>query len=156
MKLLFFSLLIAMPLVSGCVEELSAMPTAPEDPIYVNGLLLVGPKIVEFAVDGPRRYLIQQIERFIQNGRVHFFCLAFPISRGYLHPGFVFSIESEEEFILRPRMIARYFGLQRDFVPQGELVFVAGYAERGVIVITNVFFCFAEAEKWLNSVRLAF
>ena len=124
-------------------------------PVYVNGMFLIGESIVEFALDGNRRNLIQRVEPFVYNGKLHFFSLAVPFSSGGLRQGFNFHIELNTA---TPRKFAVYNGEQRDlFLPFNTPVPVRGYATKGgQIIITEVFVNLASAEAFLNTVPLAF
>ena len=138
-----------------CFVSESALPQETSGPVYVNGMFLIGESIVEFALDGSRRNLIQRVEPFVYNGKLHFFSLAVPFSSGGLRQGFNFHIELNTG---TPRKFAVYNGEQRDlFLPFNIPVPVRGYATKGgQIVITEVFVNLACAEAFLNTVPLAF
>jgi hypothetical protein len=124
------------------------------EPVYVNNFA-AGPFICEFAVNGARQeQFIQQLTPYIQDGRVYFVCWAFPISSGSLRSGFEFNLDLEDEFISSPRIKAVYRGSQSDDC-NNELCLVAGYAERGTIIITHAFFDTDKANEWGKTVRLA-
>jgi hypothetical protein len=129
----------------------SSLLSAQQGPVYLNNFLL-GPYICEFAANGPRQELIAEIQPYVQNGRVYFLCWGFPISSGSLRPGFEFNLDREEQFFNNPRIKAVYRGTQND-ICNIELCFVAGYAERGMIIITQVFFDDKVYEEWVKSVR---
>ena len=122
----------------------------------VNGLFLIGESIVEFAQGGRRTWLYSHLLPYLHNDRLYFFSMAFPLSIGHLHNGFRFNIEFSEAYFTRPRLLAVYQGLQRDHVPAFEAIPVRGFAERGRIIITHVFFCMDEAGQWLENVKVAF
>jgi hypothetical protein len=112
---------------------------------------LMGPYIIEFAAGGSNR----DIQPFIQNGRVYFNCIALPISVGNLRQDFEFSLDfNDNGWITSPRVKAVYRGTQRNVVNQNkEGYFVAGYAERGMIIITHFFPDIYAVEEWGKSVR---
>ena len=153
MKKILFCLLAASILVISPVS----LAAQRNEPVYLNGLF-AGPYICEFAVNGPRRELIREVEPFLQNGRLYFFDFAFPVSSGNLRPGFEFNLDHEDEFIEKPRILAVYRGQARGSLPSDipNGIPVAGYAERGSITITHVFFTWEEAENWGYTVQLAF
>jgi len=124
-------------------------------PVYVNGLG-VGASICEFAVDGSRKNMIEKIEPYIQNGRVYFFCGALTISSGNLRPGFEFNLDLEKEAIQKPRIKGIYQGSQKDAFNTKDGVIVAGYAERGTIIVTNAFLESKKAESWAKNKKLAY
>ena len=149
MKKILFCLLAASILV---LSPISLVAQRSEPVYFIN--LFAGPNICEFAVDGPRRELIREVEPFVQNGRLYFACAALPISNGNLRSGFEFNLDWEQDAL---RIKALYQGQPRGSLPPEVAieVNVAGYAERGSIIITHVFFT-KEEESFINSVRSAF
>ena len=124
-----------------------------QGPTYVNGLFLIGEAIVEFALSGNRTYLIEQLEPFVYNGRLHFFCFALPVTSGQLHNGSFFQIE----FMNLPRLFAVYRGNQSALLNPATPLPVRGFATKGgQLVITHIFFNLPSVNEFLRSVPLAF
>ena len=149
MKKITFSLLAVFLLLTS-YERTNAQQNEPVYFAYGG----YGPYIVEFAINGPRKDLIKELEPFIQNGRIYFYEIAIPISTGNLRPGFEFNLDYEDEYLVNPRIKAIYRGQARDTLPDDWGAYpVAGYAERGAIVITHVFYSGDEEEAWLSTIR---
>ena len=131
-KILFFLLAVSILTVTPLSLEAQR-----NEPVYIISLI-AGPYICEFAVNGARRELIREVESFIQNGRIYFACAALPINTGNLRAGFEFNLDWEHDI---PRIRAIYQGQSRGPLPPEVAieVNVAGYAERGSIIITHVF-----------------
>jgi hypothetical protein len=146
-----FLILLTLFLFPQCSNRTSS---ASGDPLYID-LPHLARNICEFAVNGRRKNLIREIRPYVHDGRVYFFLLAMPQNRGILRPGFQFSLDLEEQYIFRPRILAVYNGPPGDFI-SNDVVFVpvAGFAESGFIVITHVFFEFAEIYSFKAAVRL--
>ena len=122
-------------------------------PTYVNGLFLIGESIVEFALAGNRTYLTEQLEPFVYNGKLHFFCFALPLRSGQLRNGSLFKIE----FFNTPRLFAVYRGNQSALLNPATPLPVRGFATKGgELVITHIFFNLTSVNEFLNSVPLAF
>ena len=151
MKKILFCLLAGLLLTVTSVSSEAQQ----NEPIYLNNPL-IGPYISEFALNGLSAKTTG-MEPFIQNGRIYFCGIALSISAGSLRPGFEFNLDLGEHFY-RPRIKAVYRGQQSDPVPPDavEGIFVAGYAERGSIIITDVFFSLDDMVLWGDTVQLEY
>ena len=127
------------------------------EPIFVHDIyphFFVGPFVCEYAIDGDVD-MIRIVEPYVHSGRLYFLGIALPISSGSLRQDFEFNVDLFED---TPRIRAVYHGTLRDPITREHTengVFVAGYAQRGSIIITNVFFDMETANRWASTVRLA-
>ena len=126
-----------------------------------------GAVVTEWAANGTNREGLEIAEHFVQNGRLYFVGAALPMSEGNLVPGFEFDLDWH--YHRSPRITAVYRGPPRGPPPCGRLLtepflnpavrniglYVAGYAVRGSITITHVFFSDEEERQFSNSVRMS-
>ena len=149
--LLFFLLIFAFLIPNATAQQ--------NEPVYFYGFYgyFVGQYVCEFAINGLTDS-IQDIKPLIHNGRLYFLTPALAISTGNLRPGFEFNLDFDN--IDKPRIKAIYRGQARDPVPsktnKEENIMIAGYAERGSIIVTNVFFDEQKLEEWATTVRFSF
>ena len=152
MKKVIICLLLTMILFHAV-----SMESQENEPVYIHDIyphLFVGPLICEYAINGDIN-ILRMIEPYIQNDRLYFTGLAFPISTGSLRTGFEFNVDFFED---NPRIKAVYQGSLTDPVSredEEEGLLVAGYAQPGSIIITHVFFDLESADGWANTVRMA-
>jgi hypothetical protein len=160
MSKLFFYLLILAILIPGCkkqetVNDTLSLDTQNIDPLYFYSIY-AGAYVCEFAMNGSRKDIIQEVEPYVINGRFYFIALALPLSTGDLKPGFEFDLDMTED---NPRIKAVYRGASRinpitdEDMLKGLLV--SGYAERGSIIITNVILSAEEESIFLSSIRFS-
>ena len=146
--LLIIIIIIAVFPVAGFINN----------PIFVNDVwphIFVGPMVVEYAL-GADSETIELLQPFAVNGILHFVGLAIPVSRGPFGQVFEFDLDFLED---TPRILGQFRGiLEGRFRPEHfqDGILVSGFATAGQIVITRVFFCDEEADRWLDTVRLAF
>ena len=128
------------------------------NPLYVNDVapyIFVGPMVVEYAIDGDEE-TVRLLEPFAANGILHFVGRALPVSRGTFGHVFEFDLDFLED---EPRILAQFHGILGGHFTADHFVYgilVAGFAQRGRITITRVFFTDEAADRWLDTVRLAF
>jgi len=149
MKLSYFSLVVFL-LIQGPLF----LEAQQNEPVYLNNPI-IGPYISEFAINSPNKELIQELEPYIRNGRLYFCGIGLPLSTGNLKPDFEFNLDFYEN---TPRIKALYRGSSRKMITEEAKsgILVAGYAERGSIIITQAFFSEEEASKWAQTIRFAF
>ena len=128
-------------------------------PVYVHDVsppaFFIGPFVSEFALNGNRE-MIDVVNPFVHNGRLYFHGHAFPVTTGNLRQSFEFNTDFGHN---PPRIMAVYRGSLRGRIESGHVnygMLVAGYATRGSIVITHVFFDEESLRNWVSSVRFAF
>ena len=142
-------MLILMILFDCAVLALSQQN---QEPVYVG---TEGPSVSEFAENGTELEEMKYLEPYIQNGKLYFICIALPVNSGNLKPGF--------EFILSDTHKTKgiYGGSQTNFIPSKSSpyytkdLWVAGFAETGIITVTDVFLNEQALKKWLVTVKLA-
>jgi hypothetical protein len=120
-----------------------------QEPVYTYGPFWYGGFVCEFAENGTRNEEMEDYEPFVQNGKLYFIAIAQPKSNGKLRDGFEFILSEDY------RTSGVYKGRQTNQVNSADTVFVAGFAEKGKITITNIFPDDESLEKWADTVKLA-
>ena len=138
----------AVLVCAGLAAAFAQQPAEPE-PVYVNGIF-IGAYACEFAENGAKDPEIKELEPFIKNGRLYFLGVGQPISKGNLKTGFEFLLSESH------KIHGIYNGKQTDAINSTEWFGVAGYAEKGKVVITHFFFDEAAIDTWSKNVKLAF
>jgi hypothetical protein len=118
-------------------------------PVYVNDLFFAGVYACEFAENGVADEAMKAVEPFVKNGRLYFLSAGLPVTSGNLRPAFKFILSDNH------KIQGEYNGRQTDYVNSTDAVAVAGFAEKGKIIITNVFLDAESLEKWADTVKLA-
>ena len=132
-----------------CAGLTAAFAQQPAEPVYVNGPIARF-FACEFAENGAKDPMMKDYEQYITNNRFYFLSIGSPVKNGKLAQG--------TEFLLSPNHTIRgeYRGNQTNFVDSDIGFWVAGYAEKGKVVITHVFSDWDAAETWSKTVKLAF
>ena len=127
-------------------------------PVYVNDVLPfmpIGPFVVEYALGGSGE-AIDVIKPFIHNNRLYFIGLALPVTSNNLRRGVEFNLDLFQD---APGIRAFYPRNISSRINSGHLqngMIVSGFAMRGSITITDVFFDIESIENWSSSRRFAF
>jgi hypothetical protein len=146
-KLVPFVFFIAVLLLS-CSQKNNQQNNEPVvDPVYVNTIMGYFPS--EFAENGTTTIEMQFFEPYVQNDRLYFICFGSPVKSGNLKPGFEFRLSEDHE------IVSVYQGRQTEYVNSADFVITAGFAQKGAITITNVFFDEEAMEAWAETVTLA-
>ena len=152
MHRIIFPILLVLHLFSYCDSKAVAQENNGQI-IYVDQPRLAT-DICTFADKGR---LSSDIRPYAVNGRVYFFLLAFPLRPGNLHAGYSFNIDiADKDYFLNPRILAVYQGPPEGSIEKDNLLVpVVGYAEKGSIIITRVFYKFdlSEIKAWLETVK---
>ena len=135
-------------------QGVTALPPFVQEgaPVYVEAFYLES-RIVDFAISGAGGLFSPHI----RGGRLYFIADAIPASVGNLRPGFQFYFDLDYQ--RSPRKNAVYSGTLTHGFNQLERehgLIVAGYAQKGAIVITHVFRNVPSAEAWALTVRTAY
>ena len=132
-----------------CAGFAAAFAQQPAEPVYVYHWL-AGLVACEFAENGTQDPEMKEFEPYVKNGRLYFLGLGAPVKTGKLTNGFEF-VFSEKH-----KVRGAYNGRQTDAINSTETLGVAGYAEKGKIIVTHVFFDTDSMEAWAKTVKLAF
>jgi hypothetical protein len=119
-----------------------------KDTVYIYNYL-AGSYACSFAETDINNEALKPISPYIQKGKLYFIFPAAPVKSGSLKPGFEFSLTNDEK-----RIKGKYQGKNTDTIKENTALVVAGYAEKGNIVITHVFFDEVTLENWMKTIKI--